>query len=331
MEKSGKRKTLRRVMRKIVAGLGVCFLSTVAFAQERGDDVSLETKLRADVTMLADTIGPRSLYAPDVLQKAADYVAQRFAASGWKVNRLDYRVGFKRCENIEVEKRGTKFPEEIIIVGAHYDSVPQTPGADDNASGVAAMLALAERFSTAAPERTLRFVAFTNEEPWYFQTDAMGSRVYARRCKAQGDKVVAMLALETMGYFTDAKKTQHYPFPLSLFYPSRGNFLAIVGNRESSALVKRVKTVFESANVLPVESASLPGGLQGVGWSDHWSFWQEGYPAVMVTDTAPFRNRNYHKPTDTPETLDYLHFAAAVRGLDTVVKDLVTGQNDKKK
>jgi hypothetical protein len=174
-------------------------------------------------------------------------------------------------------------------------------------------------------------VAFTNEEPWYFQTDAMGSRVYARRCKAQGDKVVAMLALETMGYFKDAKKSQHYPFPLSLFYPSRGNFLAFVGNRESGALVKRVKTVFASTNVLPVESASLPGGLQGVGWSDHWSFWQEGYPAVMVTDTAPFRNRNYHKPTDTPDTLDYVHFAAAVRGLEVVVRDLVTGQNEKKK
>ncbi|MFT3867388.1 MAG: M20/M25/M40 family metallo-hydrolase [Nibricoccus sp.] len=280
---------------------------------------------------MAETIGPRSLYRPEVLQKAADFVAQRFESAGWTVKRLEYHVGLKRCENLEVEKRGTKFPEEIVVVGAHYDTVSFTPGADDNASGVAAMLALAERFASASPERTLRFVAFTNEEPIYFQTDAMGSRVYARHCKERGDKVVAMLALETMGYFTDAKKTQHYPFPLSLFYPSTGNFLAIVGNRESSALVKRVKKVFEETKVLAVESASLPGGLQGVGWSDHWSFWQEGWPAVMITDTAPFRNKNYHKPTDTPDTLDYTKLSAAIQGLEAVVKDLTSGQDAKKK
>jgi len=154
----------------------------------------LETGLRADVTMLAETIGPRSLYRPEVLQKAADFVAQRFEAGGWTVKHLDYLVGLRRCENLEVETRGTKFPDEIVVVGAHYDTVAHTPGADDNASGVAAMLALAEGLAKAEPERTLRFVAFTNEEPIYFQTDAMGSRVYARQCKARGDKIVAMLA-----------------------------------------------------------------------------------------------------------------------------------------
>jgi Zn-dependent M28 family amino/carboxypeptidase len=291
---------------------------------------SLETSLRADVRMLAETIGPRSLSSPRTLDSTVGYIVKHFEAAGWQVNRLDYMLGMQRCENLEVEKRGTKFPEEVVIIGAHYDTLPQTPGADDNASGVAAMLALADRLATARPERTLRFVAFANEEPWYFQTAVMGSRVYAHHCKARGDKVVAMLSLETMGYYTDAKKSQKYPFPLSLFFPSRGNFLAIVGNRESGSLVKRVTKVFASTRVLPVESASLPGGLQGVGWSDHWSFWQEGYPAVMVTDTAPFRNPNYHKPTDTPETLNYPRFAAAVCGLEAVITDLVTGENRKK-
>jgi Zn-dependent M28 family amino/carboxypeptidase len=321
MENPGKPKTLRRY---------VWAIGALLLAFHPAGDGPLETSLRADVTMLAETIGPRSLHDPDTLEKAADYIAQRFETMGWKVNRLDYMVGLRRCQNIEVEKRGTKFPDEIVVIGAHYDSVAQTPGADDNASGVAALLALAEKFSAEVPERTLRFVAFTNEEPEHFQTDQMGSRVYARHCKTQGDKVVAMLALESMGFFKDAKKTQHYPFPLSLFYPSRGNFLAIVGNRESGKLVKRVKTVFESTKVLPVESASLPGSLQGVGWSDHWSFWQEGYPAVMVTDTAPFRNRNYHRSTDTADTLDYARLAAAVRGLEVVVKDLVTAKAEKK-
>ncbi|MGC4073129.1 MAG: M20/M25/M40 family metallo-hydrolase [Nibricoccus sp.] len=249
---------------------------------------------------------------------------------GYTVQRQEYPVGGVVCANLVVERTGTKSPAEVVVIGAHYDSVPQTPGADDNASGVAALLALAEKWSKAAPERTVRFVAFTNEEPIYFQTELMGSRVYAKACKARGDRIAAMLSLETMGYFSDEKGSQKYPFPLSLVYPSRGNFIAVVGNRESKALVKRVRKTFERAKVIPVESASLPGGLQGVGWSDHWSFWQEGYPAVMITDTAPFRNPNYHKPTDTVPTLDYVRLGAAVRGLETVLSDLSAAEPGKK-
>jgi len=312
---------LRKALR-LLSLPGVLLAAELARAAEVDP---LVTTLRADVTMLAETIGPRSLDRPGTLDKTIEFIVTRFEASGWVVNRLEYRVGAQRCFNLEVEKRGTKFPDEIVIVGAHYDTLTRTPGADDNASGIAGMLALAERFARETPERTLRFVAFANEEPQYFQTDAMGSRVYARRCKQKGEAVVAMLSLETMAYFSDAKKSQKYPFPLSLFFPSRGNFLAIVGNRESKALVKQMAKVFAATGVLPVESASLPGKLEGVGWSDHWSFWQEGYAAVMVTDTAPFRNPNYHKRTDTVETLDFVRFAAAVRGLEAVVKDLVTG------
>ncbi|MFT3782360.1 MAG: M20/M25/M40 family metallo-hydrolase [Nibricoccus sp.] len=284
----------------------------------------METQLRSDVAMLAETIGPRSLVNPDALKTTADYIVQRLESSGWTVRRLPYMVGLASCENIEVEKRGSTLPEKIVVIGAHYDTVTQTPGADDNASGVAALLALAESFASATPSRTLRFVAFVNEEPPYFQTDQMGSRVYARRCKANGDKVVAMLALESMGLFRDEKKSQHYPFPLSLFYPSRGNFLAIVGNTDSKALVRRVKATIERSGTIPVESASLPGSLQGVGWSDHWSFWQEGYPAVMVTDTAPFRNQHYHKRTDTAATLDYVRLGAAVQALSNAAEDLLS-------
>ena len=287
----------------------------------------LRESLRADVSMLADTIGPRSVFRGDSLARTADYIAGRFEKLGYTVKRLGYPVGGVNCENLEVEIVGASQPAEIVVVGAHYDSVPQTPGADDNASGVAAMLALAEYFAMAEkPVKTLRFVAFVNEEPIYFQTDLMGSRVYARACKARGDRVVAMLSLETMGYFSDAKKSQQYPAPLSLLYPSRGNFLAVVGNRESGALVKRVKKAFDKASELPVESASLPGGLRGVGWSDHWSFWQEGYPAVMVTDTAVFRNPHYHRATDTTETLDFARLAMAAEGLKAVVAELTRAE-----
>ena len=208
------------------------------------------------------------------------------------------------------------------MVGAHYDTVRSTPGADDNASGVAALLALAADFAPSQPARTLRFVAFANEEPAFFQSELMGSRVYARACRVRGEKIVAMVCLESIGYYSDVKESQRYPFPLSLFYPSRGNFLAIVGNRESRALVKLVTKTIRETKAIPCESAALPGSWTGVGWSDHWSFWQEGYPAVMATDTATFRNPNYHRPTDTPVTLDFPRMAAAVRGLRAVVAEL---------
>ena len=296
--------------------------------------VAGETKdvaaLRVDVTVLAADIGPRSVFQGDSLARAAGFITKRFEAMGYAVVRNEYPVGGVVCANLVVERIGAIRPDEIVVIGAHYDSVPQTPGADDNASGVAALLALAEKWAKLAPERTVRFVAFANEEPIYFQTELMGSRVYAKACKARGDEIVAMLSLETMGYFSDEKKSQKYPFPLSLFYPSRGNFIAVVGNRESKALVKRVSKTMRATKALPVESASLPGSLQGVGWSDHWSFWQEGYPAVMITDTAPFRNPNYHRETDTAETLDYGRLAAAVRGLEAVVADLVKADLRKK-
>ncbi len=312
-------RTVRAWKAAVVAGWmwgGLCMLSCVAGEPE---DV---VALKADVTALATDIGTRSVFQGDSLARAAAFITKRFEGMGYAVTRNEYPVGGVVCANLVVERIGAVRPAEIVVIGAHYDSVPQTPGADDNASGVAALLALAERWAKLMPERTVRFVAFANEEPIYFQTELMGSRVYAKACKERGEKIVAMLSLETMGYFSDEKKSQQYPFPLSLFYSSRGNFIAVVGNRESKALVKRVSKTMRAAKAVPVESASLPGGLQGVGWSDHWSFWQEGYPAVMITDTAPFRNPNYHMPTDTAETLDYVRLAAAVRGLEAVVTDL---------
>lgn len=291
-----------------------------------GAETSLAGELRGHVTVLAETIGPRAAFRGDSLQRAADYIVQQFERSGWQPRRQAYPVSGVVCENIEVERRGATRPDEIVIVGAHYDSVPVTPGADDNASGVAALLRLAKEFAEAknAPGRTLRFVAFANEEPIYFQTELMGSRVYARECKKRGEKIVAMLSLESIGYFSSERGTQRYPSAfLGWIYPSRGDFLAIVGNRSSRELVKRVSRSFEAGTRLPSVSAALPDKMQGIGWSDHWSFWQEGYPAVMVTDTAVFRNPHYHRATDTPDTLDYDALASAVNGLRRVVADLV--------
>jgi hypothetical protein len=321
-------------MGKIIAGIrtGFCWVTLCAVGTLRGTAAPADADvLGADVVALAEGIGPRAVFRGDSLAKAAGYITGRFEEMGYSVKRQEYPVSGVICANFEVERLGTKRPEEIIVIGAHYDTVPQTPGADDNASGVAALLALAKTLSTLSPERTVRLVAFANEEPIYFQTELMGSRVYAKQCKARGDKIVAMLSLETMGYYSDKKKSQKYPFPLSLFYPSRGNFIAVVGNRESNALVDQVTKVLKRHKAIPVESASLPGKLQGVGWSDHWSFWQEGYPAVMITDTAPFRNPHYHRATDTAGTLNYKKLAAAVQGLEAVLSDLARVDKPKRK
>lgn len=293
------------------------------------EDTALTATLRADVTALAGNIGVRAAYVGDSLTRAARHIESRLAGAGWAVRRQVFPVSKWECANLEVEVRGRTRPEEIVVIGAHYDTVPESPGADDNASGVAALLALAGDFARTRPERTLRFVAFANEEPVYFQTEFMGSLVYARACKRRGERIVAMVSLESIGYFSDVRGSQDYPFPLSFFYPSRGNFVAVVGNRESRALVRQVTRAFRATKVLPCESAALPDVLPGIGWSDHWAFWREGYPAVMVTGTATYRNPHYHQPTDKPDTLDYERLAAAVRGLRAVVAELAGSRENR--
>ena len=212
--------------------------------------------------------------------------------------------------------------DEIVVIGAHYDTVSGSPGANDNGSGVAALLALARRFAARPVARTLRFVAFVNEEQPYFQTYAMGSRVYARRCGQRREKVVAAVSLETIGYFSDAAGSQKYPPLLSAVYPTTGNFIGFVSDLRSLPLVDRVTAAFRRRARFPSEKGAMPSALPGVGWSDHWSFWQEGYPAVMVTDTAPYRYPHYHLASDTPDKIDYDRLARVVDGLVGVVGEL---------
>jgi Zn-dependent M28 family amino/carboxypeptidase len=228
----------------------------------------------------------------------------------------------RKVRNLSAEIPGSTKPEEIVIVGAHYDTVYDCPGADDNTSGVAALLELARLLKDSHPARTLRFVAFVNEEPPWFQTESMGSLVYAREAHRKHEKIVAAISLETIGMYSDRPGSQQYPEPMGLLYPDRGNFIGFVGNLSSRALVRNAIQVFRQSASIPSQGSAAPEFLSGVGWSDHWSFWQEGYPAVMVTDTAPFRNPNYHRPTDKPDTLDYASMARVVTGLQQVVTSL---------
>jgi Zn-dependent M28 family amino/carboxypeptidase len=282
----------------------------------------LSAQLRSDVEELAVRIGSRSVYSPSKLAQAADYIERRFQGYGYAVQRQTFATDGVACHNLEVELRGTRAPESIVIVGAHYDSAHGCPGANDNASGTAALLALAGALAKTSPEKTLRFVAFTNEEPPWFTTSLMGSRQYARRCRERGEKVESMISLETIGCFRDEAGSQQYPFPANFFYPSTGNFITFVGNVGSRALVRRAIGSFRASAKFPSEGGALPSWISGVGWSDHSSFWREGYDAIMVTDTAPFRYPHYHRKTDTPDKIDFDRCARVVEGMKAVIADL---------
>lgn len=284
-------------------------------------EIALRGELVADVRALADEIGERNVTRYAQLNAAADFIERSLARESLAPRRESYDVGGRACHNIEVEIRGTR--PEIIVVGAHYDSVFGSPGANDNGSGVAGLLALARRFAGKPCGQTLRFVAFVNEEPPYFQTEEMGSLVYARRCKNRGDRIAAMISLETIGYFSDAPRSQKYPSAgLALFYPTTGNFIGFVGNTRSRALLQASVSAFKKQRKLPCQGASLPAFVPGIGWSDQWSFWECGYPAIMVTDTAPFRYPHYHSSTDTPDKLDYDRFALVVSAMEGVIAEL---------
>lgn len=274
-----------------------------------------------DVMKLAGEIGERNHRRPEALGASADYIESELRLAGYAVARQTYEAGGMPFQNLEATLGGSTYPEKIVVVGAHYDSAPDCPAANDNASGVAALLALARAFAGAPQPKTVRFVAFTNEEPPHFQTASMGSLHYAKRCREQNERITAMLSLETMGYYRDEPGTQQYPFPFSLFYPKTGDFIAFVGDLSSRALVHEAVASFREHARFPSEGAAIPDSVQGAGWSDHWSFWQHGYPAIMVTDTAPFRYPHYHTPDDTPDKVDYDRLARVVAGLRDVIGD----------
>jgi hypothetical protein len=286
-------------------------------------EVTLRGELRTDVQKLAGEIGERNMWHYPQLNAAADFIENSFSRAGLHPRRDSYELRGQACHNIEAEIPGAR--PEILLIGAHYDSVFGSPGANDNGSGVVAMLALARRFAGKKTERTLRFVAFVNEEPPYFLSGEMGSLVYAGRCKARGDKISAMISLETIGYFSDAPNSQTYPSPgLGIFYPKVGDFIGFVANVHSRALLRRVIGLFRKHAKIPSEGAALPAFIPGVSWSDQWSFWRNGYSAIMVTDTAPFRYPYYHSANDTPDKLDYDRFTLVVSGMEKVIEELDT-------
>jgi len=275
-------------------------------------------RLKSHVYKLAHEIGDRSIFRYDRLDETARYITQAFASFGYNIKFQNYSVLNKTVKNIIATKIGAQRPEEIIIVGAHYDTC-FNPGADDNASGVAGLLELAWFMSDKQTNRSIKFIAFVNEEPPFFKTENMGSRVYAKAAKARGENIKGVLILESIGYYSDKPHSQRYPPFFGLFYPNKGNFIAVAGNLRSHWLVRKVVSNFKGRTQFPIESVVTFGFIPGVDFSDHWSFWKEDYSAVMITDTAFYRNPDYHSSSDTYEKLNYESMAEIAKGLGTVL------------
>jgi Zn-dependent M28 family amino/carboxypeptidase len=286
------------------------------------------SRLKRHVEALAGEIGERHVGRPQALHAAECYIAGEFAAIGHAVARQAYLAEGVESANLEVAIPGRTRAGEIVLAGAHYDTVPGSPGADDNASGVAGLLEIARALRPTRPARTVKLVAFVNEEPPFFYFGEMGSRVYARAARRRGDDIRVMLSLEMLGCYSDAAGSQAYPPLLGLCYPAAGNFIAFVSNVRSRRSLREVVRAFRAGSDFPAEKLASPGIVPGVSWSDQLSFWREGYPGVMVTDTAFYRYRHYHRATDTPDRLDYARMARVVAGLAQAILALAGGADE---
>lgn len=280
------------------------------------DDPELAQRLEAHVRTLA--AGPRSLDEATTIYSSLSYLTETLGEMGLAVERQEVLAP---AENLIVTIPAAEPDAPILIIGAHYDTVSVSPGADDNASGVAALLELVRALGNLSGEGAVevRMIFFANEEPPYFKTGAMGSHVHAQSLD-NPEQVVGMISLETMGYFSAEEGSQNYPFPLSLRYPSTGNFIAFVGDTSARDFLRDMIGDFRDVARIPSVGGTAPSVIQGIDWSDHWSYSQRGIPAFMVTDTAPFRNPNYHRASDTPDTLDYAKLALVVEGLEKVIR-----------
>jgi Zn-dependent M28 family amino/carboxypeptidase len=287
---------------------------------------SIAARLKEHVRMLTQTIGERSVAVPENLELTADYLQTSFEEIGLSVHRQSYRYEADTVSNIITQIEGRGSSAAHYIVGAHYDSVAGTVGADDNASAVAVLLETARSLTlNGPPASAVTFVGFALEEPPVFGSRAMGSRVYAAAARRERMQITGMVCLEMVGYTCRDPGCQQYPFPLMFFgYPRTGDFIGIVGNFGSRDFSRRLKESFQRSGHLPVVSLTVPFNgwiVPSVRLSDHASFWDNGFPAVMVTDSAFFRNPHYHRPSDTMETLDFDYMARLVKSLATFLRE----------
>ncbi len=276
-------------------------------------------RLAAHVRMLSETLHPRSIENLTNLEAAADYIHKEFAASGAAVADQWFDAQGERFRNVIARFGPADGP--ILVIGAHYDSFETTPGADDNASGVAGLIELAQLLGRHPPRRPVELVAYTLEEPPHFRNDTMGSARHARSLREAGRDVSLMLSLEMIGWFSDTPGSQAYPIPgMGMLYPDAASFIAIIGRYGDWAHSRKVKAAMMGASGLQVFSMNTTVAIPGVDLSDHHVYWNEGYPALMITDTAFYRNPHYHEAGDTYDKLDYPRMAQVVQGVFAVIQ-----------
>ena len=323
------------VLAAAVAGLGAWMLWMPGRSYEGSQpdmsagEMILRDRLRHHVQALAQDIGERNWRAYNNLERARHYIDEQLRSLVYEVEHQEFKFNGQSFFNVEAILRGTQSSARSIVVGAHYDSVEGSPGANDNATGVSALLELARELRGQNLPATIRFVAFVNEEPPFFNTlEGMGSIEYVRRLEDPAGTVSAMLSLETVGFYSDVEGSQSYPPLLGLFYSNKANFIAVVGNLHSRKVVRSIMRSFRENAAIPSEGIAAPAIIPGLSWSDHRSFWKAGIPAVMVTDTALFRDPEYHLATDTPGRLDYDRMARVVAGLAVAIASLAGGSGN---
>jgi len=322
----------------ILAVLAIAFVTQPFVRPVRSQPLPVSPdRLKAHVRHLSVDLYPRSHDRLRNIELAAQYILSEFRAAGGVVSVQDVVVEGVTYRNIIARYGPASSPtsDPVLVIGAHYDShgdeeaganhpagfspETHTPGADDNASGVAGLLELARLLGQKHPERPVELVAYTLEEPPHFRTEHMGSVHHARALSAAGTRVRLMLALEMIGYFSDEPGSQHYPLPgMGVLYPDRGNYIALVGKLSDFGAMRACKGLMAGATGLPVLSVNAPATVVGIDLSDHRSYWQEGFPALMITDTAFLRNRNYHEAEDTYEKLDYRRMAQVVQAVHAI-------------
>jgi hypothetical protein len=286
------------------------------------ESLSLENRLRRHIHALSSEIGERNVFRPQALRASAEYIRAEWQAQGYEVLSQAYEAGKMACENLEATRWGRGKRNEIILVGAHYDTVGGSPGANDNGSGIAGMLEISRHLAELAPDKTVRFVAFVNEEPPFFFREGMGSLVYAKAARKRGDNIKLMMSLEMLGCFRREPGSQAYPPFLSHFYPDRADFIAFVSNILSFNGLRKTIAAFRAHSDFPCQSLAAPIFVPGVGMSDQLSFWRQGYRALMVTDTAFYRYRYYHTAEDTEDKLDFPSMARVVAGMQGAIVEL---------
>ena len=316
----------------VAAGWGALhYMTGVPGQSHRGALPALtadEAALAASLSRHIATIAARehNVAHHDELEKVARHIETTLASFGYVPGRQEFSADGRPVRNIDatIEPPAEKTDPEVIVVGAHYDSAPGTPGANDNGSGAAAIIELARllRDLDRKSGKRIRLVLFVNEEPPYFMTEAMGSLRYARALAERSERVVAMYSLETIGFYSSEPGSQHYPAPFGLVYPDRGDFIAFVGMLGSRPLLQETVRSFRAHTAFPSIGGVAPGFIPGIAWSDHWSFAEHGFQAVMVTDTALFRYPHYHLPSDTPDKVDSEKLARVVKGMERVIRGL---------